>query len=184
MNRSGGRCVTALVCALGIIPYVALPFPGQDRVRTQDSNGDGRPDIWRAYNNRGQLTTVRIDVDFDGRADIDEYYENGALVRRESDRDHDGRTDLVEDFDPETHERVRSVVDIDRDGTADVLTLFRGGRPVSRKRAHSPDARQPVDRIHTGPGVDIRRGAEDPHIPLTDPFRTDAALSRLRLLNG
>jgi len=106
-------------------------------VLTEDHNGDGRPDTWRRYDNRGQLTEVDVDSNFDGNADIEEFYKQGALVRRESDRNFNGQTDLVEEFDTETHGQIRSVVDTDYDGTADLLLLFRDGQPIFSERAHS-----------------------------------------------
>ena len=51
-------------------------------------------------------------------------------MRRDSDRDFNDRVDLVQEFDPTTHEHVRTVVDVDSDGTADLLVLFQDGRPV------------------------------------------------------
>ena len=44
------------------------------RVRTADNNGDGRPDVWRLYDGKGQLTEVDVDSNFDGHTDIQEYY--------------------------------------------------------------------------------------------------------------
>ena len=105
-------------------------------VRTADQNGDGRLDIWRTYDRHGRLTQVAIDTNFDGRADVQEYYERGALVRRESDRDFNDRIDLVQEFDPTTRERARSVIDVDFDGSADLLVLFQSGQPVFSKWAH------------------------------------------------
>lgn len=149
--------------------------PWSSYVRTADQNGDGKPDIWRTYNREGQLSKVSVDTNFDGRADVQEYYERGALVRRESDRDFNDRIDLVQEFDPTTREQLRSVVDVDFDGSADLLVLFSGGKPVFSKWA------RPAARIVTAglavPRADPRtRSATDPLVPLQDPFRTDLAL--------
>src|SRR5262249_4650002 len=112
------------------------------RVRTADNNGDGRPDVWRLYDGKGQLTEVDVDSNFDGHTDIQEYYEQGVLVRRESDRNFNGQSDLVEEFDAKTHHLTRSVIDLDYDGTADLLVLFPDGHPAfSRRRAPLPRPR-------------------------------------------
>src|ERR1700681_477964 len=119
--------VCAIACAAVAATWLWSPAA---HVRSADRNGDGRPDIWRTYSRQGQLSYVAIDTNFDGRADVQEYYEHGALVRRESDRDFNDRVDLVQEFDPTTQEHVRSVVDVDSDGTADLLVLFQDGQPV------------------------------------------------------
>jgi hypothetical protein len=79
------------------------------------------------------VATVDVDTNFDGRSDVQEYYDGGALVRRESDRDFDDQVDLVQEFDAGTRQSVRSVTDVDFDGSADLLVLFDGGRPVYSK---------------------------------------------------
>src|SRR5690242_5530553 len=94
-------------------------------VLTEDRNGDGAPDLWRRYDTSGQLTRVELDNNFDSAPDIEEFYEHGVLVRRESDRNFNGQVDLVEEFDTETHNETRSLVDDDYDGIADILVLFR-----------------------------------------------------------
>jgi hypothetical protein len=133
--------------------------------------------VWRRYDQRGQLAEVAIDTNFDGRSDIQEYYDRGGLIRRESDRNFDDRVDLIEEFDQATHEQIKSVVDLDYDGSADLLVLFRDGRPVFAERAnpramqlaqHGQDAAEDSERAG--------RGAVDPLARLADPFRGDAAV--------
>jgi len=141
--------------------------PVVESIRTEDQNGDGRPDVWRHYDARGELTRVDIDTNFDGRADRQEYYQSGALVRRELDRNFDDRVDLVEDFDAVSHEHVRSVLDVDFDGAADLLVLFQDGRPVFSETAL---ARTATRARETG-----RRSSGD-LAALFDPFRGDLAV--------
>src|SRR6266849_1888032 len=100
------------------------------RMQTEDTNHDGRPDIWRYYDARGELTHISIDTNFDGHPDREEQYSRGSLWRRETDRNFDERVDLVEEFDPATHEHLSSTVDVDFDGCADLRVLFADGRPV------------------------------------------------------
>jgi hypothetical protein len=168
----------AVVCgATGTVAVVRQRSSGD--IQTEDHNGDGRPDIWRVYDGLHRLSEVMVDTNFDGRSDVHEYYEGGALVRRESDRDFNDRVDLVEEFDPATSEHVRSVVDVDRDGTADLLVLFRGGRPVFTKFISrvtpAADPYGSVEQSRTSP----RRG-RDQLTPLADPFRADLVFRTVR----
>ncbi len=121
--------------------------------------------------------------------DVHEHYERARVsVRRETDRDFNDRVDLIEEFDPATSERVRSVEDVDYDGTADLLVLFQGGEPVFRK---CPSGRhRPVSaRAVSTPGPASRqrlveRTADDQLAPLEDPFRTDLAMRAARVAAG
>jgi hypothetical protein len=172
MKYLPARCA-ALLCVAACAAVAAVEVPrAVPRVRTEDQNGDGRPDIWRRYDNRGQLTEVNVDSNFDGSPDIEEYYERGVLVRRESDRNFDGQADLVEEFDAETHGQTRSVVDIDYDGTADLLVLFRDGLPVFSKRTF------PLKRSGnpTPSSAGVRQDGVGHLARLMDPFESDLAV--------
>src|SRR5580704_6257267 len=132
MEQLSSRRV-ALVCAFTFVAVAAVSLtPATGGVRVEDRNGDGRPDVWRHYDQWGALTEVAIDSNFDGRSDVYEYYDQGALVRRESDRNFNGQIDIVEEFEATTHENFRSVIDVDFDGTADLLVFFHAGRLVSQ----------------------------------------------------
>src|SRR5438477_5876587 len=131
MTRRFPRSLVLSLCALASGAVALAPlWQAAAYVRAEDRNGDGRPDIWRTYDRLGRVSDVTVDTNFDGRSDVHEYYQRGALVRRESDRDFNDRVDLVQEFDPTTREPVRTVVDVDFDGTADLLVLFQGGQPV------------------------------------------------------
>jgi hypothetical protein len=167
------RLSVRIVCTLCVVlsaTLAAVEISAVAReVRTTDRNGDGRPDVWRYFDARGQITEVDVDSNFDGKPDIEEYYERGVLVRRESDRNFNGQTDLIEEFDATTHWQTRSVIDVDFDGTADLLVLFRDGRPIftkhtgqTRSDATSRSAARPGDFSHL--------------IPLIDPFKSEAAV--------
>jgi hypothetical protein len=167
-----------LVCAsLLISAGIAAPLClGTGYVRTEDRNGDGRPDVWRVYDREGRLREVGIDTNFDGRSDVREYYDGGALIRRESDRNFNDQVDLVEDFDPITHDQIRSVIDLDFDGTADRLELFAGGLAVFSKRIDSSSPAFTGTGERRAPsGIAVRTG-DDPLVSLFDPFRGDTAL--------
>lgn len=174
MNRLLHRLV-ALLCAMACAAVAGVSaYPAIRRVTTEDRNADGRPDMWRAYVDPAGQTEVDIDSNFDGRPDVQEYYEHGALIRRESDRNFDDRVDLVEEFDTVTQQPLRAVVDVDYDGAADLLVLFRDGRPVFS--TYAPPSRQRVPAVTTGARI-LPLPQRRRHLaPLTDPFRFDASI--------
>jgi len=184
MKQRSHRSVVASLCTFvaGAAAAVSL-WPPAGYIRTEDQNGDGRPDVWRAYDRDGQLAEVAVDTNFDGRSDVHEYYERGALVRRESDRDFNDRVDLIEEFDPATREQLRSLEDVDYDGIADLLVLFQGGQPVFRKWTH-PAAAAGL-RGDRRPHADVSsRTADDQLAPLENPFRTDLVITPVRVAAG
>jgi hypothetical protein len=178
VNRPLRRLVALLFAGIATAAAFAV-WPASRDVRTEDRDGDGRADVWRMYDRRGELVELAVDSNFDGRSDVREYYALGALVRRESDRTFSGRVDLIEEFDSVTHERVRSVVDTDDDGTADLLVLFRAGEPVFTKEVAAgavvPDTGWLArDGVSPGP-------VDDSLVPLRDPFSGDAAIRQALL---
>jgi len=48
-----------------------------------DLNFDRRIDLWRFYNERGELVREEMDLDFDGRIDVAVLYESGKIVTKE-----------------------------------------------------------------------------------------------------
>jgi len=166
-----GACATAAV--------LTLPNSAQD-VRTEDRNGDGRPDKWRRYDQAGHLAQVSVDSNFDGRSDVEEYYDSqGVLIRRESDRNFNGQVDLIEEFDPTTHLHAESVVDVDYDGRADLLVLFRDGRPIFSKPATEPAVRV-ADLGPFALVADVQPETNDRLVPLNDPFQSETRVRGLR----
>lgn len=161
--------LTALVCAAlcaatGVVPFTVFA----DRLSGETRTGSGLE--WRRYDARGGLVERQFDTNGDGRPDVTEYYRDGALLRRDSDRDFNGVTDLVEDFDAATAERVRSIIDEDYDGTADVLVLFREGKAVVVERAPASYARA-LGRHGSGlvslrNPFTVRRAVDSPVVPI------------------
>jgi hypothetical protein len=184
MNRVTGRSFMIRLCAIACAAAAVISlWPAGLDVRTEDQNRDGRPDIWRVYNRRGQIATVSVDTNFDGRSDVREYYDDGALVRRESDRDFNDQIDLVQEFDAVTRESVRSVTDVDFDGSADLLVLFDGGRPVySKWRPGFTRADSGGSRVHSSELP--RRTADDRMGSLQDPFSGDLAIRAVSISPG
>ena len=56
MKQRFDRSLLASLCAFASVAAaaVSLSLP-TGYVRTEDHNGDGRPDVWRAYDRHGQL---------------------------------------------------------------------------------------------------------------------------------
>jgi len=170
--KHGFARLLALVCLVSCTTAAAFEVWSATRfVEISDQNGDGRPDVWRHFDRRGQLTKVDVDTNFDGKPDVEEYYVRGVLVRRESDRNFNGQADLIEEFDA-TEGQTRSVIDVDFDGTADLLVLFRDGRPVFSKRTRST----PPDDVSRVSSAHVRYADVDQLLPLTDPFALDLAV--------
>jgi hypothetical protein len=172
MKRASVLALLVLSAFAGLLAAPVRPWSAGGYVRTEDRNGDGRPDVWRAYDRDGHVTRIAFDVNFDGRSDVQEQYRHGVLVRRDSDRNFDGRVDLEDEFDDVTGEQVRSVADADFDGTGDLLVLFRDGQSVFWRWAdRGAGAALPLQS-------DAVQGAADgPLAPLTDPFQHDRAVS-------
>jgi hypothetical protein len=183
MQRRFPRLATLLAVSVCTAAVTSL-WPHAGDLRVDDRNGDGAPDVWRLYDSNGQLSEVDVDTNFDGQPDVQEYYEQGALIRRESDRDFDSRIDVVEEFDPTTHEHVRSIFDVDRDGAADLLVLFRGNQRVLTKWAIRPissaSRSHSVDRTHSWQRIPGNAGLT----ALRDPFVADLALRAVRPFTG
>ena len=166
---SGGLILVLSVVLAGRVAPQRGP-----RLQTRDVNRDGRPDLWEYYDESGRLLHKSIDTNFDGKADLQQSYEEGELVRRESDRNFDDRIDLTDEFDPKTGERTRSTFDVDFDGRADLLVLFSNGKPAFTEWAH------PEEQASLALAGDATRPPRLPNEPLrafVDPF---AASHRLQ----
>jgi len=183
MRRWVTRVLVVVLCGAVCVSTAGISaWPRNGSVHTEDRNGDGRPDVWRIYDRRGHLTEIAVDTNFDGRSDVVEYYDQGALVRRESDRNFDGRIDLIESFDRTTHERVRAVADVDYDGRADLLILFRGGRAVYSKWAAPVTPATAARPANWDTGLSSRPAAD--LLSLDDPFRADLVVQALDPARG
>jgi hypothetical protein len=134
---------------------------GKERVvrKERDLNGDGRVDMWEAYDKDGNLVKQVFDLDFDGKPDLvlsyekgqlvtkefapgfdgmvrtTEYYEDGKLVRKERDTKGDGKVDTWEYY--ENGELDRIGVDLDGDGQIDRWTR-RGDDKEAEATAPAP----------------------------------------------
>lgn len=94
--------VCALVCVtviLGKASRTQEAARGQEVVRTEDRNGDGRPDKWW-YEVDGKVARTEDDWDFNGIINRRDYYgKHWNTVRAELDLDQDGKMDTWETVD-------------------------------------------------------------------------------------
>jgi hypothetical protein len=170
LMMSSAKRTAAVLGVLACVMVTAVWFMQPVRfVRTQDRNHDGRPDVWRYFDARGRLVEVVTDTNFDGRPDQEDDYRNNALILRETDRNFDDQIDEVEEFDAETSQPIRSIVDVDFDGTADLLTLFQDGQPVFSKWNATSVARPSF-------AAPVAVGLAEQLRPLVDPFAYETTL--------
>jgi len=171
------RRIAAVVLCLGSMAGVmrlTVRSTFSSAVRTEDRNHDGQPDVWET-NSGDDDSVVATDTNFDGRPDERLRYRNGDLVSLETDSDFDNRVDIVEEFDPITHEVVRSLIDIDEDGRADLLVLSHDGQAVFEKWV---DQLASPARVLTA-SADLPLDDDD-LIPLADPFIGDITVRSSR----
>lgn len=95
---------------------------GRPRCRETDANFDRRVDIYRWFDEGGQVTRVEDDYDFDGRIDVVASYEGGRIVRDVLDTNFDGRTDTWRTYTEGRLAELRR--DSDGDGRVDTWERF------------------------------------------------------------
>jgi hypothetical protein len=144
--RDGERVVALDVSGHGkpdLWKYSILIAEGHERVvrKERDLNGDGRVDLWEAFDDEGNVIKQAYDLDFDGKPDLvityekgqlvkkelapgfdgmprtTAFYENSKLVRKERDTKGTGKIDTWEYW--ENGELDRVGVDLDGDGQVD-----------------------------------------------------------------
>jgi hypothetical protein len=152
--RPGERVTAHDVAGTGkpdLWTYSVLVGEGKERVvrKERDLNGDGRVDVWEAYDDDGNVVKQAYDLDFDGKPDLvityekgqlvrkdfapgfdgrartSAYYENGKLVRKERDTRGTGKIDTWEYW--ENGELDRVGTDLDGDGQVDRWERRKGG---------------------------------------------------------
>lgn len=175
------RSLAVVVCAVACWMTALLADGPSGAVRAEDRNRDGRPDVWRSFDRHGRIARISVDTNFDGRSDVEEFYESGTLIRRQTDRDFNDRIDLVQHFDPATRLLVQSLTDVDADGVADLLVLFHEGQPVYKKRAVRPSTDPVPVAVQASDGD---RAEDDPLLPLDDPFSGDLSFKRTQVSAG
>jgi hypothetical protein len=91
-----------------------------------DFNFDGKVDIRRYFNFRGETVKDELDLDFDGRFDVTTYYQAGSKVRQEYDFNFDKQPDYWKFY--EKNVIVRSERDRDFNGRVDRWEYFAEGK--------------------------------------------------------
>lgn len=91
-----------------------------------DVNFDGRIDLIRTFNEKGELVSERLDHDFDGRIDVVNYFENGVIVRKEYDTNFDSIVDVWRHFDKGVISRKEA--DLNHDGKVDYWEYYEEGK--------------------------------------------------------
>jgi hypothetical protein len=96
-----------------------------------DTNGDGRPDLIKTFNNN-QLVLIERDRDYNGQVDLVQEYSHGVLIREIHDDDFDGKPESVKTFRPDG-----SVAMIERDpaerGTIGVVEYYDAAGHLTRR---------------------------------------------------
>jgi hypothetical protein len=116
------------------------------RVQNMDTNGDGKPDVWKLYQVQKQngqdvevLTCKQVDLNHDGKVDELVIFNDGGNRQMEKfDLDFDGKFDVTVFY--EGGHRVREELDTNYDGKPDVWKFYEGDKLV----------RMELDRDHNG----------------------------------
>lgn len=91
-----------------------------------DVNFDGRIDLIRTFSADEELLVERLDHDFDGRIDVVNYFEQGAIVRKEYDTNYDATIDMWRYYDQGMVSRKEA--DLNYDGRVDYWEYFEQGQ--------------------------------------------------------
>ncbi len=91
-----------------------------------DFNFDGKVDIRRFYNFKGEVIKDELDLDFDGKFDVTTFYQNGQKVRQEYDLNFDGKPDYWKFY--EKNVLVRTERDRDFNGRVDRWEYYIDGK--------------------------------------------------------
>lgn len=91
-----------------------------------DVNFDGKIDLIRSFNEKGDLVSERLDHDFDGRVDVVNFFEQGVIVKKEYDTNFDSTVDLWRYFDKGTISRKEA--DLNHDGKVDYWEYYEQGK--------------------------------------------------------
>lgn len=85
----------------------------QIHVKMMDLNRDTKIDVWRYFDETGAVSKEEIDLDFDGKIDVADYYVNGIVRKKELDFQFDERTDTWKSYD---EKGILILIEIDQSG--------------------------------------------------------------------
>ncbi len=162
----------------------AIEVPGADGLPTRrvtrkefDLNYDGRVDLVRVYDAKGQLAQTIFDLDLDGTPNVVTFFEQGLVSRKERDLDGDGKPDQFLYYEQgkkarserdsngdgkidrweyfENEQLARIGEDSDGDGKVDRWVQVTGARRPSRR----PLVRRGDERVELGLAAEVREVA-------------------------
>ena len=149
-------CLATAGCKQGNTSATTLPDGskgeggacGGNRVTATDVNQDGRADIEEVQRG-GRPYCMRADMNFDGKFDVERFYESdGVRVAQERhDFDFDGRLDQLSFF--REGELVRKELDTNFDNTIDTWLWCAGGWVVKSERDRQRDGKADVWETYT-----------------------------------
>ena len=139
LGRLGDSHILASeTCALDIIgadfirdvepgEIIVIDADGVQQVRRKevDVNFDGKIDLVRKMDEKGELIEERLDVDFDGRIDLVVTFQKGVIVKKSYDTNFDDTADMWRYF--EGGQIAREEADLDYDGKVDFWEYYEGG---------------------------------------------------------
>lgn len=91
-----------------------------------DLNFDGRKDVWNYYDDQGNLRMEEWDLDFDGRIDMTTHRKSGKIHTQELDTNYDKKPDIWRRYEDGVLIRVER--DSNNDGRIDYREFYEGGR--------------------------------------------------------
>ncbi|MCX7959358.1 MAG: hypothetical protein N3B13_09955 [Deltaproteobacteria bacterium] len=95
-----------------------------------DLNHDGKVDMVKIFNEKGETIKEMIDFDFDGRFDTTNHIEKGQLTKQEMDLNWDGKPDIIKFF--EKGKIVRKELSTKIDGKMDYFEYYDDKGSVDR----------------------------------------------------
>ncbi|HNW81668.1 MAG TPA: hypothetical protein PKG52_02140 [bacterium] len=95
-------------------------------VKMMDLNRDTKIDVWRYFDETGAVSKEEIDLDFDGKIDVTDYYVNGIVRKKELDFQFDEKTDTWKTYD---EKGILVLIEVDQsgDGTPDYWEFYSNG---------------------------------------------------------
>ncbi len=110
-------------------------------LKKMDLIRDEKIDVYRFYDEKGSISKEELDLDFDGKIDEADYYQNGIVVRKEIDHHFDEKTDIWKFYD-EKGILVKLEEDQDGDGNVDYWEFYNQAVITRVEKDTDKDARQ------------------------------------------
>jgi hypothetical protein len=105
-----------------------------------DLNQDGKTEIWRYYDENGQIEGEEVDADYDGKLDVISHYQGGVLTMREESHNFIGQATTKKHYEKGVLQLVEQ--DTDDDGKFDTWEFYQKGQLVKIGRDTNGDGRE------------------------------------------